>query len=158
MKYLKIAFLLLPLLGFAQQPERTTPKPMAAAIIVEDIERSSQWYSMVLKLSMDPRTFVDMENVKILNMFNDGFNLELIQLKKAVDPAQAIEGYTNRTRLLGLFKLGYGVEDFDTWVAYLKEIEVEFSGSVVVDPNSKDGKRMVNIKDPDGNRIQFFEL
>ena len=45
--------------------------------------------------------------------------------------------------------------DFDTWVARLKATGVEFQGDVVIDKTS--GKKMLVVKDPDGNRIQLFE-
>ena len=45
--------------------------------------------------------------------------------------------------------------EFDDWVDTLKHAKVEFYGDVVTDELS--GKRMLLIKDPDGNRIQLFE-
>ena len=55
----------------------------------------------------------------------------------------------------GFFKIGFLVDEFDAWVNRLREAEVEIHGRVVTDKNL--GKRMLIIKDPDGNRIQLFE-
>lgn len=60
-----------------------------------------------------------------------------------------------KTRLQGFFKFGLQVAQFDDWMTHLEKAGVTFHGRVVNDPVS--GKRTVLIKDPDGNRIQFFE-
>ncbi|MBO6524105.1 MAG: VOC family protein [Balneolaceae bacterium] len=51
--------------------------------------------------------------------------------------------------------MGFKIQNFDSWVKYLREKQVSFRGDVVNDPIS--GKKMVVVLDPDGNRIQFFE-
>ena len=58
-------------------------------------------------------------------------------------------------RIIGLFKIGFVVTDFEKWVDHLIDKEVDFCGNIVTDDNTE--KRMVIITDPDGNRIQIFE-
>lgn len=55
----------------------------------------------------------------------------------------------------GIFKIGFSVTDFNSWMTHFENSKVNFRGSAVEDPNS--GKRMIILLDPDGNRIQIFE-
>ena len=55
----------------------------------------------------------------------------------------------------GFFKFGMKIPDFDQWISHLTDAKAEMHGEVVIDPVSE--KRMLIIKDPDGNRIQLFE-
>lgn len=89
------------------------------------------------------------------NLKRDNHALELIELQTALAPEEAISEFGPKTRLHGLFKIGFQVSDFDQWLNHLETMEVNQHGQVVKDPVS--GKRMLIILDPDGNRIQLFE-
>ncbi|WP_420319063.1 VOC family protein [Ekhidna sp.] len=127
-------------------------KPYFSAIIVEDLESSVSWYSdnLGFKLINETDLYQD-RGFKQANLSNSTTSLELIQLKNAINPNELIEP---KQRLRGFFKIGYFVSDFDSLVKSLQQSEVEFHGSVVKDAN---GKKMLIIKDPDGNKIQLFE-
>ena len=81
--------------------------------------------------------------------------IELIELNTALSAKDIVPNYTNKTRMKGFFKIGFLVSDFDKWMTHLTLAEMNFHGNVVADEIS--GKRMVIIKDLDGNRIQIFE-
>ena len=89
------------------------------------------------------------------NLKRGNLLIELIELVDAISPKEEIQHYSQKTRMPGLFKVGFMVSDFDTWMTHLKNDTVDFYGNIVTDPAS--GKRMVILKDPDGNRIQLFE-
>lgn len=126
-----------------------------SAIIVSDMEASTQWYTDVLGMTVLNHFESAERGVKQTNLQRGDILIELIELDAAVSPLEAIPHYNPKTRLIGLFKIGFRVSDFDAWMMHLRQKEVEFHGDVVTDPVS--GKRMIIIRDPDGNRIQMFE-
>jgi hypothetical protein len=66
-----------------------------------------------------------------------------------------LTNYSKKSRISGFFKIGFMVDRFYDWIKYLEEAKVEFHGKIVEDPLLN--KRMIIIKDPDGNYIQIFE-
>ena len=157
MKLLWIAlFLSSGSIGIAQQQvEELELIPGFTAIIVEDINRSSDWYQGILGYQLIQSNTNNDIGLSQFNLKRGMHSLELIQLESAQDPEEVIEGYNQKSKLLGIFKTGFMVKDFDKWMDYLKEKRVTFHGSVVRDPVSD--KQMIIILDPDGNRIQLFE-
>ncbi len=129
-------------------------EPYFNAILVEDIGASTIWYQEVLGFEI-VSSDLDSDFFKINNLKRGNIALELIELSSAVSADEAIPDYTNRTRINGLFKMGFLVVDLDRWVTFLQEKEVQFKGDVVQDPVT--GQQMVIILDPDSNRIQLFE-
>ena len=125
------------------------------AVIVSDLDQSISWYKEILgyeeinKLVSEERGF-SQANLKV------GDNaLELIELNSAIDPAQSISGFNEKSKLLGFFKVGFMVESFDKWADHLKGKKAINARDIVTDPNT--GMRMCIVLDPDGNRIQIFE-
>lgn len=125
-----------------------------SALIVSDFEKSLTWYTQNLRCTVLDRTDPSQENFKQANLQCGKSLLELIELESAVSP-ELMPNYTSRTRLIGIFKTGYLISNFDEWLAQLSESGVEFRGDVV--ENERSGKRMLIILDPDGNRVQLFE-
>ena len=138
----------------AQQAAPTDLTAYFSAILVEDIQASQQWYTEILGFEVVLESEIA-EEFTILNLKRGNSALELIQLPGALSPAEAIENYHSKTRIKGIFKVGFQVKDLNVWVDFLKKQEVQFNGGVVEDPVS--GNPMVIILDPDGNRIQLFE-
>ncbi|SMD31998.1 Glyoxalase/Bleomycin resistance protein/Dioxygenase superfamily protein [Reichenbachiella faecimaris] len=92
---------------------------------------------------------------KQANLSNGPANLELIELNSAISLQEVIPNYNAKTKVIGLFKFGFQVDQFDAWIEYLEGQQVQFNGRVVTDDLTN--KRMVVILDPDGNRVQLFE-
>lgn len=126
--------------------------PYFSAIIVSDMEASKSWYTEVLGFEVESEYQVS-EGFSIINLRRE-LALELIRLPTALSPKEAIPDYSGKTRLHGLFKIGFSVGNLDIWVSHLSLHQVNFHGEVVTDPK---GQRMVVVLDPDGNRIQLFE-
>jgi len=119
------------------------------------MEASILWYSKMLGFEvLDSKDFSD-SGFKQANLKQGNTLLELIELNSALVPSEVIQDYNSKTRLTGFFKIGFRVSDFDKLMDHLLDNDVEIHGNVVRDDHS--GKRMVIIKDPDENRIQFFE-
>ena len=125
------------------------------AIIVSDIEVSMDWYERTLGFEEINFRALDERGFKQANLHNGRVNLELIELVAAVNPARAIPDFNDRTKLLGLFKVGYTIDDFDQFLEDLAVVDSDALGAVVLDPLRD--RRMLILKDPDGNRVQIFE-
>ena len=130
-------------------------RPYFTAIITRDIDSSINWYSTTLGFSVVGKTESKEHGFKQANLQSGELLLELIELESAVNQADVIPGYSSKTRVTGLFKTGYQVDDFQQWMTHLESLKTEFHGNVVTDKIT--GKRMVILLDPDGNRIQLFE-
>lgn len=127
--------------------------PTFSALIVKDIDVSIAWYQEKLGYELRNKTENTERGFKLANLEHDVAELELIELSAAIDLSKSLDGYTNRTRWVGIFKVGFTVEDFDLWIRHLESVNADFYGDVV----TMNERRMVIIKDPDGNRIQLFE-
>lgn len=139
----------------AQTDNLADLEPYFTAFIVENIEHSIGWYTQTLGFEVtDKREFKD-AGFKQANLKRQGILIELIELEHSITPSNAIQNYTSKTRIKGIFKVGFKLSDFDTWMDRLTELEVNFRGNVVQDNIT--GKKMIIIMDPDGNRIQLFE-
>lgn len=142
----------------SSQAQTTPPNdltPYFNAIIVNDMDSSLSWYQQVLGYEvLNSNQFPEM-GLKQANLKKGDASIELIELNSAIDPNELIPNFNSNTKMIGLFKFGFYVDNFDQWIEYLKLNQVEFKGRVVSDELS--GKQMVIILDPDGNRIQLFE-
>ena len=137
---------------------RDTLPPLDAyfsALIVRDIDQSIDWYVSKLGFELLNLNEVPQRSIRQANLKREQVLLELIELGSAMAPEEVVPDHTPKTRLIGIFKIGFMVSDFDEWIRHLQGLETHFNGNVVQDPNS--GKKMAIILDPDGNRIQLFE-
>ena len=125
------------------------------AIIVSDIDKSIEWYKNGLGFEVLNRFDSEKRGFSQANLKTGNTILELIELKSSVRIEEIYPNYTKKTRLVGLFKTGFLVSKFDKWLQHFKKLKLQFHGNVVKD--KKTNKRMFILKDPDGNRIQFFE-
>ncbi len=136
------------------QENTVAVQPSFSAIIVKDIDASIAWYEKVFSMEVLNKVHLTKRGIKQANLRSDTFSLELIELSNSIDPEPILSEAGNKARMQGFFKMGFYVPDFDAWIAHLKQHEV-LLGDVVEDPVSYN--RMVIVRDPDGNRIQFFE-
>ena len=150
-----ICTLFLPVISFAQDNKTAIPEAYFSALIVNDIDVSIAWYTDIMGLETLNKQESPDAGFKQANLKGGTILIELIELDKAQAAKDIIPNYTTKTRIEGFFKIGFSIANFDTWIKHLKLKKVEFHGTVVTDKTT--GKRMVIIKDPDGNRIQFFE-
>lgn len=154
----KLLFLLSFLVLFfaaAQETPLPDPEGYFSAVIVEDFDSSLNWYTDVLGFELVNQQASEARGFQVANLQRGGVMLEILELKTALSPKNAIPDFNSKTRLTGIFKTGFFVANFDGWVNHFKAKGVTFRGNVVTDPES--GKKMVIVQDPDGNRIQFFE-
>ncbi len=150
-----VALALLVSVAHAQGPPETTMRSSFAAVIVSDFDASLEWYQQVLGFEVVNRRALPERGIFQANLQREGADLEILALASAVDPSTLSEEVDEKTRFQGLFKIGFTVTDFSEWLEWFEAKAVEFHGDVVADPQS--GKRMVILRDPDGNRVQIFE-
>ena len=144
-----------PLLVTAQPLNVAGPEAFFAAFIVEDLDTSIVWYSDTWGFKIvDKKSFPNM-GFKQANLELADIRIELIELESALDPSEVIPNYDAKTKLMGIFKFGLLLPDFDVWIKHLQDLGVIFHGGIVDDQLR--GKKMTIVLDPDGNRIQLFE-
>ncbi len=126
-----------------------------AAIIVNEMDSSLQWYKEILKFQEVDRTENPDFGLVQVNLIRGEMRMELIEIQSAIDPYEIVGDTGKRKRFTGIFKVGFSVKNFDSWVEHLNSNELVVNDDIVSDPLT--GGRMVVIRDPDGNRIQLFE-
>ena len=152
---LVLSFSLIPFHSYTQQKNIPELEAYFSALIVEDIDSSLMWYTKMLGFKITDKRELPEIGLKQSNLEHGNAQIELIELNSALKPKEVIPDHNSKTRLIGLFKIGFLVSEFDKLIDHLKENNVKFHGTVVI--NEATGKRMVIIKDPDENRIQIFE-
>ena len=131
------------------------PQLSFVALMVTEIDTAISWYMENLGFTLLNRVDNQQRGFSQANLKKGGIMLELIETQTTLSQKALLTDYPVRTRIAGIFKVGFTVTDFDGWIQHLTSAQVNFRGDVVVDQES--GKRMVIILDPDGNRIQLFE-
>ncbi len=131
------------------------PEAYFTAIIVNNMDQSLQWYTNTFGFSVLNKTVSQEKGFKLANLKRGSVLIELIELKSAVSPSVLLEKNPDYSRTTGFFKFGFAIREFDKWVDFLKRSDVVFHGTVVTDGLT--GKKMLIVKDPDGNSIQIFE-
>ena len=141
-------------LSLAQPSGSLSFTPSFSAIIVNDIDTSKAWYQEIFDLEVTSEFASEERGFSMVNLGNERFQLELLELQIAIDPTEVLKETGEKTRFIGFFKTGFKVDYFDSWIKHLELKKVQFNGQVVSDPTTN--KRMIIVLDPDGNRIQFF--
>ena len=136
--------------GVAQEPP-SPPSPWVTkieapqyfAVLVADAEKSAQWYRQAFGLREVERSSAEDGSWQIINLTNDQLFVEVIRDNKAE------KGSGER----GFFKVGFHVPD----VALVADAVGRATGErprVLDFP--RQGIRIVQIRDPDGNTLQLL--
>jgi catechol 2,3-dioxygenase-like lactoylglutathione lyase family enzyme len=150
-----LGMLFIPDNSYAQQESLPKLEAHFSAFIVKDMSASIAWYSDMFGFKvLDKKEFPDV-GFKQSNLNRGAVNIELIELNSALSPEDVIPNYNSKTRLIGIFKTGFLISEFDKFIRHLTQKSIAFHGQIV--KNEASSKRMVIVKDPDGNRIQLFE-
>ena len=119
------------------------------------MDSSLNWYTNILQFEVVNQLDLKERGLRQANLSNGETWIELIELSSSIGKKELEESFSPNLRLQGFFKFGFIVEDFDQWKDHFLAYQLIEKSSIVKDPNTE--KRMLIIKDPDGNRIQFFE-
>ena len=156
-KLLSLNFLLLLFIApghyvISQEDKNLSAKACCSAVIVEDLREAIKWYTEALNFKTVTEFRNEDRGIAIANLKLGSTRLELIEIANSLSPDSL---KTKPDPVQGLFKFGLTVSAFDTWLEHLSSFVPDIKTQVVKDPLN--GKRMVVIRDPDGNRIQIFE-
>ncbi|NNC83452.1 MAG: VOC family protein [Flavobacteriales bacterium] len=144
--YLLFTFALLSSCHSSHPPIQRT----FVAVIVEDMEISSEWYRTHFSLTEYDQRSVPERGLIQSNLINEHLHVELIQLDSAIDLEDSLANYGSNSKVEGLFKIGFVFADLAGFAKKHGHLE-----QLVHDPVSE--AQTLVIKDPDGNRIQLFE-
>ena len=134
------AFILIALVA----PAGAETRGVYFAVIVSDIDASTEWYRSTLGLSLGAQ-LGDGTRYKIANLRKPGIFVELLELQAA---SERPEG-----RIEGPFKVGLLVDDLSAFIAQLPDSVSE--PEVIVDP--RNNLLLLQLSDPDGNIVQVME-
>lgn len=115
------------------------------AQIVSDVDASAEWYQSTFGLTPGAR-LSESGRYKIVNLHGPGVFIELLELDDAIDRPEG--------RVKGPFKVGMLVSDLTDFIARLPDSIPE--PKVILD--SRNGLRLVQLSDLDGNIIQIMEI
>lgn len=131
----------------AQEPPRAwvdkIGTPQYFAVLVEDVDRSAKWYRDTLGMQDVDGSHADDGSWRILNLRNEQLLVEIIRDNRA----------TKVDRARGFFKVGFRVADVE--VVADRAAQATGERPRVVD-FEEHGMRLLQLRDPDGNRIQLF--
>ena len=123
------------------------------ALSVSDIDRLQSWYATTLDVTID-RSFDLGARGRIAILSNECLTVELIERPASIDPGTELPGISHDADVQGIFKVAVFVSDIDAFHRKLADAGHDIDGDVSEDAS---GTRFFVIKDPDGNRIQFFQ-
>ena len=149
--HLLILCLWIALFSCKQKLENSNPQHYFTSLIVKDMDRSINWYSNHLDFKVVKEVELEERGIKQVNLQSASGLLELIELNNSIASDTLMVNYSKGTKIQGFFKVGFLVEDLDLMVVKLDENK----DNIVIDPITQ--KRMIVVRDPDGNRIQLFE-
>ena len=123
----------IPFWGHAQIGSSLDLEAYFSAVIVTDMDRSIKWYSKVLGFTVVSKFESEERGFKQSNLKRNSILIELIELDNAVSSKDVVPNYTQKTRIIGFFKTGFLVSDFNQWINHLTAEKVDFYGDVVND-------------------------
>lgn len=132
-------------------------KPYIIAIVVNDIEKATEWYENTLELSLYKElSFPEYDSLKINFLKRESFEIELIEKKTAFSIQEYVKNYdANNEPLIGFCKVSFLVSDVELEYERLKKLNVEEFMGITEDKDFK--TKYFFIRDIDGNLIQFIE-
>lgn len=123
-----------------------------SAVIVTDLQASVAWYNSVFGMSVKDLITDSAGEIALLTSSN--LEVELLQLHTAINRSTTLDGQPEGTQIQGLYKIGFLVDDMDSWLTHLNNLGI---ATPEVNANPLTSKRYILISDPDGNLIHFFE-
>lgn len=153
-KLISIVVLLFSTSVFAQpKVSLDNPKASFVSIIVSNIDSSVKWYQGTFGMTLKSRG--GEKGNRYANLERSRWQVELLEVENSVSPEKIQKKFDDKTiRLQGIARFGIRVREFDAWTNFLKSRKIAFIGDPATDAN---GKRLISIKDPDGNIIQVAE-
>jgi catechol 2,3-dioxygenase-like lactoylglutathione lyase family enzyme len=122
-------------------------KYMNAVIIVDDLERSKQFYTKILHLNIDADFGPNVSFIGGLSIWEKAHACSILGLKEN----QLTQSSAN---ILQRMEYYFETEELDLWVKQMQTANVSFVHSLITQPWQQ---RVFRIKDPDNNIIEIGE-
>ena len=145
----------LPLVAEAKPLAESAPKTTGAfvALSVADLAASTAWYRDKLGLEI-VLEIPSQGGIAVTVLEGNGLIVELIQNSQARPLSSACPGVTDPQLVLGFYKAGFLVKDFDRTLAQLQERGVEIAFGPF--PATDTQRANAIIRDNSGNLLQLF--
>ncbi len=130
-----------------------TYTPYFFALIVHKMDSSERWYCSLFGLNVAKRMNEAATGFNVSILESSSLVIELIENKTSIALKDILADKPEGTKIEGLFKAGFHIDDVDAWLKHLSSLKISV-GKIYKDAS---GKRNFLIQDPDGNLIQFFE-
>lgn len=147
----------LPISGMASETASTPPAIEEGAFIalsVASVDKQVAWYRDTLGFEIVEQRDVPERNIRFALLKREGALIEMLQLPDARPRLEVDPAATSASRIHGFFKAGLVVPDVDALYRQLHEKGVEFT-IPLGEPGSA-GLRMFQLRDPEGNLLQFL--
>lgn len=146
-----VLFFLAPQMSFGQNI-----RPYSIGIIVEDLEKSSEWYGSMFGAEVYKKISYPGENVLVHLLKTEEVEFELVQRNSSFSIRDILPQYDNREKpVRGFYKLSFEVENIEKIYKMAKDKGAE----IYFDLSRHEEFKMTTFitRDPDGNLIQFVE-
>ena len=158
-KYFAITFLsILPFYLSAQGVKNQAKiQPYQVGIIVTDLEKATDWYQEIFDVELKHQfSFPEYYSMRVNILANESLRFELVGRESFYRPEELIEGYDIQKKpIRGYYKISFEVSDIEDFYEYLKAKGVDIYFELATDQEL--GIKAFNIKDMDGNFLQFAE-
>lgn len=142
--------------SYAQEASPLTAQPYFVALSVRDVDTSVAWYERVFGFEVTRSLDNTERGFRIRLLKRSGAFLELVENANA-QAAHDLDASLTRPHLLySIYKFGFLVDNLDSVLTQLEALEVPLRGSVFTEADGS--MRSLQVKDPDGNVIQIFEI
>lgn len=134
---------------FAQSSNGTSARMTSARLMARNLKTTALWYRRHLNFQIKDVKMNESAKLRI-----SGFEIQLIQPKRTVLSSN-LRLPKGKTFINGFFKIGFRTAHLDSLHAYLDHRNASVDSLIVYDDSLK--TRTFLVRDPDGNRLQFFE-
>ena len=135
-----------------------TIEPFRIAITVQNLEKSSAWYSDIFDMDLyKEMSFPEYDSLKINFLRSSSFELELLEKANSFTIKKYVPDYNiNVEPLIGFAKISFKVNNVNQLYNQLKSKNVAMVYDLTEDKTFN--SRYFIIEDLDGNLLQFIEL
>ena len=135
-----------------------TVEPRLVALSVASLDDTIRWYQQNLGFKLKEQKDFPQASLRIAFLELDGFELELVEDRKSVSFAaiqSALPQADDRSKVQGMVKLAFTVENLEALAARMKDNGVKFQMGLTKS-NRESGVSFFIVRDNNGNWLQFF--
>lgn len=150
-----ITVILIPFLLVGQDQQHII-KPYRIGIVVSDLDKSTSWYKDVFDVNLHKEISYPEYGMRVHLLKADQVQFELVSRESFYHPEEIIKDYDYREKpIIGFYKHSYEVNDIEMFHEKLKKKGIPMFFDLGTDEDLK--IKAFQIKDPDGNALQFVE-